>query len=1083
MKKTVKKHVAEAALVSFTFASVLPGGAAFAAADVTDVNGHWAEQAIHDWMERGYIGGYEDNTFRPDQTITRAEFVKLVNKTIDADQTATIAFSDVSDSDWFAGEVALALGEGYVSGFEDGTFRPDQPVTRAQAAAFLAKALKLTGDADAVADMTDSAAIPDWAAGAIGAVVDKGYMGGYEDGTFRPNRPLTRAEAVSMLNRVLNDDGNEDTKPPVVIGGGGGSSSGGSSGGGGSVTRYTVTFDSQGGSDVASVTVKRGDKLTRPADPTRTGYIFGGWYTDKDCTTAWNFENDTVREATTLYAKWVIKDAILNPSITNWYGDNNEYLDTSVTIDFDKVAKDDITKITFELLKDEKVIGDAVSEGKNLETLFAECEQYWVGGATGQQVLSNAFKNRVEKEDNGYWVRSACDIDARDKVQPNGLRVMMETKDGTVYQTKGEFTVTPVTDATDLLSPSVTSWYEIAGKNYLDTSVKIDFNTIKITDITKITFKLLKDNDELGTAVSSGDELVNLFRDCNQYWDKFDGDDGWKSTTGTRDLSCAFKYRAQNDNVNDNQYWDRSAFKVDAYSELQPNKLQVVIETADQTYTTEGTFNVVPSTTNSSVLIPSMTSWYPIGGENYLDTSVNIDFDKIDIESIEEIKFEVFDDTDLVGSAVSSGDELVNLFRDCDQYWNQGAGDDGWKDTTGKWPLSCAFKYRAQDDDVNDNQYWDRSAFKVDAYSVDQPTKLSVAVKTTEGEYRTTGDFTVAPLEKSEVVTMPTVTNWYKYDGEDYLDTGVKIDFDNIKIEDVSKITFALLQDDKVIGTAVSEGENLVSLFRDCNQYWNNVSGDDGWKSTTGTRDLSCAFKNRTEEQDNGFWVRSACDIDAYKADKQPNGLRVLVTTKDGVVRQTESDFMVTPQTDATGILVPSITSWYVYEDEHYLDTSVAIDFDKIDINAVEEIIFELEQDGVSVAKAVSSKDDSTLPTLFEECAPYWNDVDWTKTTGVQTLSNAFKNDTVESSDCWVRTGNLDASTEGVYTLTVVIKTVDAEYIVALKDFSVAGVTTISAAQPIAATEILPAIEESVPAEELQPAEEVTDAVEATEEE
>lgn len=97
---------------------------------------------------------------------------------------------------------------------------------------------------------------------------------------------------------------------------------------------------------------------------------------------------------------------------------------------------------------------------------------------------------------------------------------------------------------------------------------------------------------------------------------------------------------------------------------------------------------------------------------------------------------------------------------------------------------------------MNDNQYWDRSAFKVDAYSVDQPTKLSVTVKTTEGEYRTTGDFTVAPLEKSEVVTMPTVTNWYKYDGEDYLDTGVKIDFDNIKIEEVSKITFALLQDE-----------------------------------------------------------------------------------------------------------------------------------------------------------------------------------------------------------------------------------------------------------------------------------------------
>lgn len=93
-----------------------------------------------------------------------------------------------------------------------------------------------------------------------------------------------------------------------------------------------------------------------------------------------------------------------------------------------------------------------------------------------------------------------------------------------------------------------------------------------------------------------------------------------------------------------------------------------------------------------------------------------------------------------------------------------------------------------------------------------------------------------------------------------------------------------------------------------------------------------------------------------------------------------------------------------------------------------------------------------------------------------------LKNGTVESSDCWVRTGDLNASTEDVYTLTVVIKTVDAEYI-ALKDFSVAGVTAISAAQPIAATEILPAAGETIPAVELQPAEDVTDAVEATEKE
>lgn len=76
-----------------------------------------------------------------------------------------------------------------------------------------------------------------------------------------------------------------------------------------SATTYSVTFNTQGGSAVASATVNAGGKITRPVDPTRTNYIFGGWYKESDCTNAWNFDTDVVNNNTSLYAKWTEKSA------------------------------------------------------------------------------------------------------------------------------------------------------------------------------------------------------------------------------------------------------------------------------------------------------------------------------------------------------------------------------------------------------------------------------------------------------------------------------------------------------------------------------------------------------------------------------------------------------------------------------------------------------------------------------------------------------------------------------------------------------------------------------------------------------
>lgn len=79
---------------------------------------------------------------------------------------------------------------------------------------------------------------------------------------------------------------------------------GGGNGGGGTGTKYTVTFNSNGGSAVASQEVSSGGLVTRPADPTKSGLTFGGWYKEAGLTTAWNFASDTVTSNITLYAKW-----------------------------------------------------------------------------------------------------------------------------------------------------------------------------------------------------------------------------------------------------------------------------------------------------------------------------------------------------------------------------------------------------------------------------------------------------------------------------------------------------------------------------------------------------------------------------------------------------------------------------------------------------------------------------------------------------------------------------------------------------------------------------------------------------------
>ena len=177
------------------------------AAIPSDIGGHWAQGTIIQWTSNGYIAGYPDGTFKPDNSITRAEFVVMVNKAMGYNKRGNAYFSDVSAAHWAYAEIMKGVEAGYITGNGDGTFRPDAPVTRQEAAVMISKILGLDQDYASAAKYVDYRYIPSWAAGYVGAVSKAGIMTGYPDGDFKSDRVLTRAESVVSLDKTKNYDG------------------------------------------------------------------------------------------------------------------------------------------------------------------------------------------------------------------------------------------------------------------------------------------------------------------------------------------------------------------------------------------------------------------------------------------------------------------------------------------------------------------------------------------------------------------------------------------------------------------------------------------------------------------------------------------------------------------------------------------------------------------------------------------------------------------------------------------------------------------------------------------------------------
>ncbi|MCC5910450.1 MAG: S-layer homology domain-containing protein, partial [Clostridiaceae bacterium] len=184
----------------------------FAFGEASDLQGHWASDIIKEWMQDGLVNGYPDGSFRPDNPMTRAELMVLTNKVFEFSEQASISFKDVKEEDWFYTTIKQGIAAGYISGYPDNTIRPNNPISRQEAAIILARVMELPVETTGVKNFNDVSSIPSWSKGYISAVVSSGYMRGYPDGEFKPTEAITRAEVLVVLNNARIDIAEKDEK-------------------------------------------------------------------------------------------------------------------------------------------------------------------------------------------------------------------------------------------------------------------------------------------------------------------------------------------------------------------------------------------------------------------------------------------------------------------------------------------------------------------------------------------------------------------------------------------------------------------------------------------------------------------------------------------------------------------------------------------------------------------------------------------------------------------------------------------------------------------------------------------------------
>ncbi|HHU69173.1 MAG TPA: S-layer homology domain-containing protein [Thermoanaerobacterales bacterium] len=178
-----------------------------------DIKNHWAERELDQLMALGIVKGFEDGSFKPQDNITRAQFVKMLICALGYEQDAEVLkgvqtkFKDVAADHWAGGYIAAAWELEIAKGDKEGNFFPDEKITRAEITAMVIRTLKFENEALNIKknnlEFKDSKEIPEWAVGYIDIATRIGIISGMPDNSFSPNEYATRAQGGIIIQRML----------------------------------------------------------------------------------------------------------------------------------------------------------------------------------------------------------------------------------------------------------------------------------------------------------------------------------------------------------------------------------------------------------------------------------------------------------------------------------------------------------------------------------------------------------------------------------------------------------------------------------------------------------------------------------------------------------------------------------------------------------------------------------------------------------------------------------------------------------------------------------------------------------------
>ena len=184
----------------------------------TDTEGHWASDVIDELSNKKIINGYSDGTFKPDNSVTRAEFIAIVNRMLGLTTESSKYIPDISRQDWFYSDIRKAVEAGILKGNEEGYVRPNDTITREEAVVILARAFKVTQAPSTGIKFEDRSEVSDWARESVYTFVKYGYINGYYGNLIKPKANVKRAEVLTIIKRIIPNILTEDIYEGIIQG-------------------------------------------------------------------------------------------------------------------------------------------------------------------------------------------------------------------------------------------------------------------------------------------------------------------------------------------------------------------------------------------------------------------------------------------------------------------------------------------------------------------------------------------------------------------------------------------------------------------------------------------------------------------------------------------------------------------------------------------------------------------------------------------------------------------------------------------------------------------------------------------------